>query len=73
MNLTRRIMQLEIEEAALKKEKDALSKESLEALTKRISELKDKVKSNESKMGKRKRSRLQKVQELKRRIEKATT
>ena len=38
--VTRRVMQLEIEEAALKKEKDAASKERLEALRKELAELK---------------------------------
>jgi ATP-dependent Clp protease ATP-binding subunit ClpB len=37
---TRRIMQLEIEEAALKKEKDKASKERLEALRKELADLK---------------------------------
>ena len=37
--ITRRVMQLEIEEAALKKEKDAASKERLEAVRKELSEL----------------------------------
>ncbi len=39
---TRRVMQLEIEEAALKKEKDHASKERLEALRKELSEFKAK-------------------------------
>jgi ATP-dependent Clp protease ATP-binding subunit ClpB len=37
--ITRRVMQLEIEEAALKKEKDEASKQRLEALRKELSEL----------------------------------
>jgi ATP-dependent Clp protease ATP-binding subunit ClpB len=37
--ITRRIMQLEIEEAALKKEKDAASKERLEAIRKELADL----------------------------------
>ena len=37
--ITRRVMQLEIEEAALDKEKDAASKERLEALRKELSDL----------------------------------
>lgn len=40
--VTRRVMQLEIEEAALKKEKDAASKERLQTLRKELSELKGK-------------------------------
>jgi len=39
--VTRRIMQLEIEEQALRKEKDAVSKTRLEALRKELQELKD--------------------------------
>ena len=39
--LTRRIMQLEIEEAALTQEKDAASKERLQALRKEIADLKE--------------------------------
>jgi ATP-dependent Clp protease ATP-binding subunit ClpB len=38
--VTRRVMQLEIEEAALKKEKDLASRERLEALRKELAELK---------------------------------
>ena len=37
MNLEEKIMQMEIEEAALKKETDNLSKERLEGTSKRIS------------------------------------
>ena len=40
---TRRIMQLEIEEAALKKEKDKASKERLKALRKELADLKEKA------------------------------
>ena len=40
--LQRKIMQLEIEEAALKKEDDRLSKERLESLQKELAEWKDK-------------------------------
>ena len=40
-DLRRKIMQLEIEEAALKKETDRLSKERLEALQKELAELRD--------------------------------
>ncbi len=39
--LSRRIMQLEIEEAALKKETDRLSKDRLEDLQKELAELRD--------------------------------
>ena len=43
--VTRRVMQLEIEEAALKKEKDKASQDRLLALAKDLSELKDKAKT----------------------------
>jgi ATP-dependent Clp protease ATP-binding subunit ClpB len=43
--VTRRIMQLEIEEAALKKEKDKASKERLESLRQELADLRDKSKS----------------------------
>ncbi len=39
--LTRRVMQLEIEEAALKKEKDAASKQRLQSLRKEVQQLKE--------------------------------
>ena len=39
--ITRRVMQLEIEEAALKKEKDAASKDRLEALRRDLADLRD--------------------------------
>jgi len=42
--ITRRLMQLEIEEAALKKEKDAASRERLGALQKELAELKEQEK-----------------------------
>ncbi len=42
--ITRRLMQLEIEEAALKKEKDAASRERLEALQKELADLKEREK-----------------------------
>ena len=42
---TRRVMQLEIEEAALKKEKDRASQERLEALKKELADLKNKADS----------------------------
>ncbi|MEM7481032.1 MAG: ATP-dependent chaperone ClpB [Acidobacteriota bacterium] len=43
--VTRRVMQLEIEEAALKKEKDRASKERLEALRKDLADLKNQADS----------------------------
>lgn len=43
--LRRRVMQMEIEEAALKKEKDRLSKDRLEHLRKDLAELKDEFKN----------------------------
>src|SRR5262245_8756177 len=42
--VTRRVMQLEIEEAALKKEKDKASKDRLEDLSKELAEARDKAK-----------------------------
>ncbi|MGE5233603.1 MAG: ATP-dependent chaperone ClpB, partial [Acidobacteriota bacterium] len=42
---TRKVMRLEIEEAALKKEKDKASKERLEALRKELADLKDQAKA----------------------------
>ena len=54
--VTRRMMQLEIEEAALKKEKDEHSKKRLEALQKELANLKDACKCMRNTMGKRKRS-----------------
>ena len=50
--LSRRIMQLEIEEAALKKETDRLSKDRLEDLQKELAELRDSFSSQESTVGK---------------------
>ncbi|MCA9756377.1 MAG: ATP-dependent chaperone ClpB [Candidatus Eisenbacteria bacterium] len=41
--ITRRVMQLEIEEAALKKEKDAASRERLDGLRKELADLKEKA------------------------------
>ncbi len=41
--VTRRVMQLEIEEAALRKEKDAASKQRLETLGKELAELRDRA------------------------------
>jgi ATP-dependent Clp protease ATP-binding subunit ClpB len=43
--VTRRVMQLEIEEAALKKEKDKASKARLEALRRELADLRDRVKT----------------------------
>lgn len=41
MKLRRKVMQMEIEEAALKKETDNLSKERLEELQKELAELRE--------------------------------
>ena len=54
--LKRKCMQLEIEEAALKKETDNLSKERLEALQKELAELRDKYNEQKSKWEAEKRS-----------------
>ena len=48
----RKIMQLEIEEAAIEKETDSLSKDRLEALQKELAELRDEFTSTESTVGK---------------------
>ena len=47
----RKIMQMEIEEAALKKEDDRLSKERLEELQKELAEMREDFKARKDKMG----------------------
>ena len=49
--LRRKVMQMEIEEAALKKEDDTLSKERLEALQKELAELKVRVQQSQGAVG----------------------
>lgn len=52
--VTRRVMQLEIEEAALSKETDQASITRLEAIRKEVSDLKRTCRYNEAAVGKRK-------------------
>ena len=51
MMVTRRIMQLEIEEQALRKEKDEASKKRLESFAKRLTKLKESSKGMRKAMG----------------------
>jgi ATP-dependent Clp protease ATP-binding subunit ClpB len=67
--VTRRVMQLEIEEAALKKEKDKVSKDRLETLRKELAELKEKSNGMRAQWEAEKES-IQKVQRLREQIEK---
>ena len=64
----RRQMRLEIEETALKKEKDVASKKRLEVLQKELAELKDKTTALKSQY-ERDRSLVTKVQEMRNQIE----
>ncbi|MEW5800741.1 MAG: ATP-dependent chaperone ClpB [bacterium] len=66
--VTRRIMQLEIEEAALKKEKDAASRERLETLRKDLAELKSKGDSMRAQWEAEKQA-IRKVQSLREEME----
>ncbi len=67
-DLQRKIMQLEIEEAALKKETDNLSKERLEDLQKELAEMRDEYSSMKAKWDNEK-SAITKVQKLREEIE----
>lgn len=67
-DLQRKIMQLEIEEAALKHETDNLSKERLEVLQKDLAEIKDKYSEMKAKWDNEKNS-LSKVRSLREEIE----
>ncbi|WP_144550832.1 ATP-dependent chaperone ClpB [Peribacillus simplex] len=67
--ITRKVMQLEIEEAALKNEEDSQSKARLEVLQKELSELQDQANSMKSKWQMEK-SALQKVQDKREELEK---
>lgn len=67
--ITRKVMQLEIEEAALKNESDVQSKARLEGLQKELAELKDKENGMKAKWQMEKAS-LQKVQEMREQLEK---
>ena len=67
--ITRKVMQLEIEEAALKNESDAQSQARLQVLQKELSELQDKANSMKAKWQMEKAS-LQKVQDMREQLEK---
>ncbi|RID83515.1 ATP-dependent chaperone ClpB [Peribacillus asahii] len=67
--ITRKLMQLEIEEAALKNESDEQSQARLEALQKELSELQDKANSMKAKWQMEKAS-LQQVQDMREQLEK---
>lgn len=66
--ISRKIMQLEIEEAALKKEDDKLSLERLENITHEIAELKEEFKLQKAKWDDEKKD-VEKVQNLRQQIE----
>jgi ATP-dependent Clp protease ATP-binding subunit ClpB len=66
--ISRKIMQLEIEQQSLKKEKDALSKERLEAIKKELSDLKTKEASLRATWENEKQS-IHKIKELKSKID----
>jgi ATP-dependent Clp protease ATP-binding subunit ClpB len=68
--VTRRIMQLEIEEAALRKETDEASKERLGALVKELSDLKERANAMRAQWQKEKEG-LQKIRKLREDIENA--
>ncbi len=67
-DVQRRIMQMEIEEAALKKETDKLSKDRLTILQKELAELRDEFSSGKAKWDAEKAS-VEKVQKLKEELE----
>jgi ATP-dependent Clp protease ATP-binding subunit ClpB len=67
--VTRRVMQLEIEEAALKKERDRASQERLEAIRKEIAELRVKADTMKAQWESEKQA-IKKVQALREEIEK---
>ena len=66
--LNRKIMQLEIEESALKKETDNLSKERLETLQKELAELRDTFNTQKAQWDNEKHS-VEKLQKLREQIE----
>ncbi|MDZ5470328.1 ATP-dependent chaperone ClpB [Bacillus sp. 31A1R] len=67
--VTRRVMQLEIEEAALQKEQDFLSKNRLQSLQKDLADLREKANAMKAKWTSEKES-IQKVQEKRESLEK---
>ena len=66
--ISRRIMQMEIEEAALKKETDRLSAERLEVLQKELAELRDEFAAQKAKWDNEK-AEVEKIQKLREEIE----
>ncbi len=68
-DITRRVMQLEIEEAALRKEEDEASKERLELLQKDLADLKEKANEMKAKWEKEK-SEISSIQEKREQLEK---
>ena len=66
--LRRKVMQMEIEEAALKKETDNLSKERLEELQKELAELRDAFNNKKAQWENEKNS-VNKLQELREQVE----
>ena len=66
--ITRRVMQLEIEEAALRKEEDEASKERLELLQKDLADLKEKANEMKAKWEKEK-SEISSIQEKREQLE----
>ncbi len=70
--ITRRVMQLEIEEAALKKEKDPASQERLEKLQKELAELRSEADAMKAQWQTEKQS-IQRVRDIKREIDEVRT
>jgi ATP-dependent Clp protease ATP-binding subunit ClpB len=68
--VTRRLMLLQIEEAALQKETDPVSKERLEAIVKEIADLQEKANAMKLQWEKEKKA-IQAVQEVREKLEKA--
>jgi len=66
--VTRKVMRLEIEEAALKKEKDRASQERVKALTRELADLKEKVKSKRAQWDTEKQT-IQKLRALRETVE----
>ncbi|HTX64880.1 MAG TPA: ATP-dependent chaperone ClpB, partial [Opitutaceae bacterium] len=66
--LTRRVLQLEIEEAALKKEKDDASRQRLEALRQELADLREKARALKTKWEAEKKS-VEKVRKVREEIE----
>ena len=70
--ITRRVMQLEIEEAALKKEKDQASQDRLEKLQKELAELRSEANAMKAQWQSEKES-IQRVRDIKREIDEVRT